>query len=104
MSEDIKNINEEEIEFEEPVKIILSLDDGTEETCEVISIYEVDGKSYIALMPENEKANEDEEVLYIYSYAEDEQGNPILDNIEDDAEYDKAVTALDELFKEENEE
>ena len=101
MSEDIMSLGEE-IEFEEEAKIVLSLDDGTEVTCIVLAIYEVGEQQYIALLPEAEDADADEEMdVYIYRFAEDEEGNPLLDNIEDDAEYDAAVEVFNNLFEEE---
>lgn len=95
---------EEEMELEEEPTLLLSLEDGTEITCIVLSIYEIDGQEYIALLPENQdEENEEEMDVYIYRFAEDEEGNPLLDNIEDDAEYEKAVNAFNDLFEEEGE-
>ncbi len=109
MSEDIKKNTEEieleeEMELEEEPTLLLSLDDGTEVTCIVLSMYDVDGQEYIALLPEEQNTEDEEEMdVYIYRYAEDADGNPLLDNIEDDAEYEKAVEAFNELFDEEGE-
>ena len=53
------------------------------------------GKSiYVALLP-GEQENEEEDAIYLYRYAEDADGNPILDNIEDDEEYDIVADAFD---------
>ena len=66
----------------EEVTVTLTLDDDTELECAVLTIYEVDGQEYIALLPMDDAENEDGDV-YLYRYAEVD-GEPTLDNIEDD--------------------
>ena len=101
MSEDIMNINEE-IEYEEDPKLLLTLDDGSEVSCVVLSIFEIGEQQYIALLPDSEEDEDAEEMdVYIYRFAEDEEGNPLLDNIEDDDEYNEAVEVFNSLFEEE---
>lgn len=96
MSEEMNNVNEE---LENEPTILLSLDDGTEVVCVVLSIYEIDGQEYIALLPQAQEDEEAEEMdVYIYRFAEDEEGNPLLDNIEDDEEYQKAVDTFNALL------
>ena len=58
-------------------------------------------QDYIALLPLTEagEPNEDGEV-YIYRYAEDSDGNPSLDNILDDAEYEAVSDRFDEWLDE----
>ena len=82
----------------EEVTVTLTLDDDTELECAVLTIYEVDGKEYIALLPMDDAENEDGDV-YIYRYAEVD-GEPTLDNIEDDDEYEAAADAFDEWLDE----
>ena len=84
--------------FNEEVTVTLTLDDDTELECAVLTIYEVDGKEYIALLPMDEAENEDGDV-YIYRYAEVD-GEPTLENIEDDDEYEAAADAFDEWLDE----
>ena len=69
------------------ILVTLDLDDGTQAECEILTIFTVDEQDYIALLPLDEKGepNEDGEV-FIYRYFEDEDGNPTLDNIQDDDE------------------
>ena len=64
-------------------------------------IFEADGRDYIALLPvdEDEQPNEDGEV-FIYRYSEDAEGNPSLENIEDDEEYEVVSDRFDELLDE----
>lgn len=82
---------------EEPITLDLMLDDGSEVQCEVVGIFEVEGKEYIALLPEN-----DENVLlYHYSerYSEEEgEDDLILDNIEDEQEFQKVSETFWEIF------
>ena len=48
---------------------------------------------------ENGEENEEGEV-FIYRYSEDSEGNPSLDNIEDDEEYEAVSDRFDELLDE----
>ena len=75
--------------------VTLTLDDDTEVECAVISIYEAAGRQYIALLPLGGEEEDNGEV-YLYRYSEDESGEPQLDNIEDDEEYEIAADAFDE--------
>ncbi len=75
--------------------VTLTLEDDTEVECAIISVYEAGGKDYIALLPLGGKEESEGEV-YIYRYIEDENGEPSLENIEDDAEYEMAADAFDE--------
>ena len=81
--------------------VTLDLDDGSSVECQILTIFEADGRDYIALLPldENGDANEDGEV-FIYRYSEDAEGNPSLENIEDDDEYEVVSDRFDELLDE----
>ena len=87
-------MSNEELSMEVDI-ITLTLDDDTEVECEVIGIFEAEGREYIALVPVEEDEESD---LYIYRYSEDEEGNPVLDNIESDEEFEKVGVACDELL------
>lgn len=92
---DKKNINENDDEM----YVTLSLDDGTEAECVVVTILEAGGRDYIALLPmEGEEAEEGE--VFLYRYAEDKDGNPDLSNIETDEEYELVADAFDEWLDE----
>ena len=81
--------------------VTLDLDDGSSVECQILNIFEADGRDYIALLPldENGDDNEDGEV-FIYRYSEDAEGNPSLENIEDDDEYEVVSDRFDELLDE----
>ena len=77
--------------------VTLTLDDGTELECVVLTIFEAGEKEYIALLPLDGREAEDEEV-YLYRYVEDINGNPDLENIDSDEEYEIVADAFDELL------
>lgn len=86
----------------EDMRVTLSLDDGADVECAILTIFDVNEQDYIALLPldENGEENEDGEV-YIYRYFEDADGNPSLENIQDDDEYEAVADRFDELLDEE---
>jgi len=77
--------------------VTLTLDDDTEVECEIVSIFPVGEKEYIALLPLEGAEAEDGEV-FIYRYTETADGDPDLENIEDDDEYEAVADAFDELL------
>ncbi len=82
----------------------LEFEDGNEVECEVLGIFDVDGRDYIALL-----ALDDSDEIYLYRYNElddDEDDCELLD-IEDDEEYEKVAAEFDRLaeaFDEEEDE
>lgn len=80
--------------------IILTLDDDTELECEIITIFPVGDKQYIVLLPIND-ADADEGVL-IYRFIDNGEGDPEIENIEDDDEYDAVADAFDEMLDSED--
>ena len=87
---------------DDDVVVTLDLDDGSEVTCEILTIFDVDDMDYIVLLPieENGKAVDDDSTCFIYRYLEDENGTPTLDNILDDDEYDRVAARFEELQEE----
>lgn len=96
-----KNKNEiEEIEGEE-MTVTLSLDSGETVTCAVVTIFTVESKDYIALMPLNENGENNDGNVWFYGYKEDMSDSnkePILSYIEDDTEFEKVEEAFDEYL------
>lgn len=75
--------------------ISLTLDNDETVECSILTIYEAAGHEYIALLPLNEQGiNEDGEV-YLYRF-HTENDIPVLENIEDDDEYEVASDGFDE--------
>lgn len=84
---------------EENMTVTLEMEDGSEEECIVLSVFEVDGKDYVALLPASEAEKEDAEV-YFYTYTVGEDGEPVLGDIEDDEVFDAVCDRFDELLDE----
>lgn len=77
--------------------VTLTLDDGTIQECAVLTIFPVDDKEYIALLPLNEDGENEDGEVYLYRFQE-VNGEPTLDNIEDDDEYERVADAFDEML------
>ncbi|HIU75628.1 MAG TPA: DUF1292 domain-containing protein [Candidatus Pelethocola excrementipullorum] len=78
--------------------VTLTLDDDTEITCAILTIFPAQEKEYIALLPLDEKGENQDGDVYLYRYLENENGQPTLDNIDTDEEYEIAADAFDELM------
>ena len=76
--------------------ITLEFEDGTEVEAEIMGIFDVDGKEYIALIPDD-----DSDDVYLYGYKEVSEEEFELIDIEDDDEFDKVVKVFEELTDEE---
>lgn len=82
---------------QEEMTVTLTLDDGSEVECVVLTIFPAGDREYIALLPMDGSEEEEGEV-YLYRYSETDDGQPNLENIEDDAEYEIVAEAFDELL------
>ncbi|MFA9422974.1 MAG: DUF1292 domain-containing protein [Sedimentibacter sp.] len=75
----------------------ITLEDGTEIECAIISIFPVQDKDYIALLPvENQEDGE----VFLYGFEEHEDGSFELLSIESDDEYEEVTKAFDEILDE----
>ena len=75
-------------------------EDGTEFELEVLSTLEYNGFTYLAVTPANVEENEEVEVSILKSVEED--GEPILCAIEDEAELEEVYSLImDELYEDE---
>lgn len=85
--------------MENDATVTIDLGDGKTIECTVLMIFEAgnDDREYIAVMPEG---GDDDSEVYLYRYEEDENGEPKLDNIESDEEYDIVSEAFDEILDE----
>lgn len=81
--------------------VSITLEDDTVIDCVVLGIFEADGREYIAVLPEDGKEDE-EGLVYLYRYSEGQEGEPILENIESDEEYEIVSDAFDEMLDEED--
>lgn len=95
----MENNAQNPVDDESDMQVTLSLDDGSEVECAILTIFELEEQNYIALLPLDEDGNENEDgEVFIYRYFEDEEGNPSLENIEDDEEYEAVADRFDELL------
>ena len=67
--------------------ITLTMEDDTEVECAILTIFPVDAKEYIALLPLDENGQNTDGEVYLYSFTRTESGDPMLANIEDDEEF-----------------
>ncbi len=88
----------ERLEEGDDLFVTLELEDGKEIETQVITIFEVDGQDYIVLIPEDQVEEEEGEV-YIYRYFESEDGEPGLDNIETQEEFDMVSEIFDQIVE-----
>lgn len=77
--------------------VTLTLDDGSELECAILTIFPAGDREYIALLPLNENGQNEDGEVFLYRFSE-ENGEPQLDNIEDDEEYEIVADAFDELL------
>ena len=72
----------------EDIVVTLPFEDGTSMDCGVYSYFEVNNKKYFALLPLKGEKELDFSARYmLYEVEEDEENNPVVMYIEDDAEY-----------------
>ena len=94
MATDKKNVNEEVLDDED--FITLEFENGEEIECEIMGIFDVDDKEYIALLPDD--GTDD---VYLYGYKEISDEEFELVDIIDDDEFDRVAAAFGELEIEE---
>lgn len=94
-------MSKENNNMEEVLTVTLTLDDDEVVECAVLTTYEANGKEYIALLPLDENGESESGDVYLYRYAEVD-GEPTLENIEDDDEYEIAADAFDEWMDEQD--
>ena len=80
---------------EEADVITLEFEDSVEVECEIMGVFDCNGKEYIALIPDD--GTDD---VYIYGYKEVGEDEFELIDIEDDAEFEAAVAEFDTIMDE----
>lgn len=87
--------------LDEEMTVELSLEDGTNVVCAIITILDVDGQDYIVLLPLDEDGNNDDGEVWFYRYSEnpdDPNEEPELGFIDSDDEYEAVADAFDEYL------
>ena len=98
---DLNEFVDEATDLDEEMFVTLTFDDGEEVECAILTILTVEDKDYIALYPMDADLENDETEIFIYRYKENADGEPELENIESDEEYDSVADAFDEFLSEE---
>ena len=76
-------------------QVIYVMFDGEDEevACDVLGVFDVEGKDYIALIPQDS-----EDDVLLYGFEENDEGEVNLTEIETDDEYEKVAVAFEEEF------
>lgn len=83
------------VDVDSDLIVTLTLDNNEDVDCAVVCIFPVGDKEYISLIPLNKDGSENEDgTVYIYGFNMVD-GQPELDNIETDDEYEAAADAFD---------
>ena len=93
MADQVKNSAPAE---DEELVITLEFEDGTEVEAEIMGTFDLDGKEYIALLPDD--GTDD---VYLYGYKEVCDDEFELIDIEDDEEFERVAAEFDKLCEEE---
>ena len=89
-------MSDEVYQPDESDPITLEFDDGESIECEIMGVFDFEGKEYIALIPED--GSDD---VYIYGYKELNDDEFELYDIEDDDEFERVVDEFESLAEEE---
>ena len=79
--------------------LTLEFDDGVEVECEIMGVFDFEGKEYIALIPDD--GSDD---VYLYGYKEVGEDEFELVDIDDDAEFEKVVAEFENIIADADEE
>ena len=83
------------VEIEESDMITLEFEDGQEVECEIMGVFDFNGKEYIALIPDD--GTDD---VYIYGYKEVGEDEFEIIDIVDDEEFAAVVAEFDSIMDE----
>ena len=83
--------------------VTLTLENDEELECAVLTIFETDGREYIALLPLDEEGDNDDGQVYLYRFIDNgEDEEPGLENILDDDEFEHVSEAFNEWMEEQD--
>ena len=87
----------------ESLTVTLTLENDEELECAVLTIFEADGREYIALLPLDEEGDNDDCQVYLYRFIDNgEDEEPGLENILDDDEFDRVSEVFNEWMEEQD--
>ena len=94
---DENKVFDEEIDEGEDLVLTLEMEDGTTEDCIVLTIFPMDDKQYIALLPVAQ-ADDEEADVYLYGYQENGEDFDLLDI--DEETFEKVAAEFESLSDE----
>ena len=87
----------------ESLTVTLTLENDEELECDVLTIFEVDGQQYIALLPLKDDGESDDGQIYLYRLIDNgEEEEPGLENILEDEEFDRVSEAFNEWMEDQD--
>lgn len=97
-----KNNFEEDKSYEdEKMTVTMTLEDGEEVTCGIVTILTMDERDYIVLLPLDENGDNEDGEVWIYRYSEnpnDPNEEPTIEFISDEDEYERISDVFDEYL------
>lgn len=87
----------------ESLTVTLTLENDEELECAVLTIFEADGREYIALLPLDENGDNDDGQVYLYRFIDNgEEEEPGLENILEDEEFERVSEAFNGWMEEQD--
>ena len=87
----------------ESLTVTLTLENDEELECAVLTIFETDGREYIALLPLDENGDNDDGQVYLYRFIDNgEDEEPGLENIIEDEEFERDSEAFNDWMEEQD--
>ena len=84
----------------ESLTVTLTLENDEELECAVLTIFETDGREYIALLPLDENGDNDDGQVYLYRFIDNgEDEEPGLENIIEDEEFERVSEAFNDWME-----
>ena len=83
--------------------VTLTLENDEELECAVLTIFESDGREYIALLPLDENGDSDDGQVYLYRFIDNgEDEEPGLENILEDEEFERVSEAFNDWMEDQD--
>ena len=87
----------------ESLTVTLTLENDEELECAVLTIFETDGREYIALLPLDENGDSGDGQVYLYRFIDNgEDEEPGLENILEDEEFERVSEAFNDWMEEQD--
>ena len=87
----------------ESLTVTLTLENDEELECAVLTIFETDGREYIALLPLDENGDNDDGQVYLYRFIDNgENEEPGLENSIEDEEFERVSEAFNDWMEEQD--